>query len=99
MDLKKTIKKWAYIFDLVDKNIKTKRIDREQVTFPSDISEVDRYYVGVSVIEDNVTIYHDRDLTEEDIIHELIHVAYPKLEEQEVVDFTNQIIKNSIWIY
>ncbi len=96
MDLKKTIKKWTYIFDLVDKNIKTKRIDREQVVFPNDIDEADKYYVGVYVIDDDVTIYHDRDLTEEDIIHELIHVAYPKLEEQEVVDFTNQIIKNAI---
>ena len=56
------------------------------VVYDPEIPEEARYYVGVQVDRDThiATIYHDRDLTEEDIIHELLHVKYPDWSEDQV---------------
>jgi hypothetical protein len=61
-------------------------IDKKSVIYDSEIPEEDRYYVGVQVDRDTriATIYHDRDLTEEDIVHELLHVKYPDWTEDQV---------------
>jgi hypothetical protein len=38
-------------------------------------------------------IYHDRDLTEEDIVHELLHVKYPDWTEDQVNLETDKLLK------
>ena len=68
---------WSKILGVEDYTIKTNQIEPEQVTFPDDIEEKDRYFIGISVENKEATITHDRPLTEEDILHELLHLAYP----------------------
>ena len=55
---------WQKELGLQKLNILTEPISREQVTFPNDISEEDRFFIGVAREEKTATIYHDRELTE-----------------------------------
>ncbi len=78
--------KWKAVLGLKGWTITTEAIDKKSVVYDPEIPEEDRYYVGVHVDRDTciATIYHDRDLTEEDIIHELLHVKYPDWTEDQV---------------
>ena len=80
------IEKWKKILSLGDWIVTTESIDPNAVTYDDDIPQKDRYYVGIQAhhIKKIATIYHDRDLTERDIIHELLHVRYPLWTEDEV---------------
>ena len=80
---------WLCILELNKYNVRTEKIDREQVIFPEDIDEEDRYYVGISDEEYEAIIYHDRDLTEEDIVHELLHLRFPSLDEDMINKLTD----------
>lgn len=84
MNVEKTIEFWKMKLRLYEWEIVTEEIEREQVSFPDDISDEDRFFVGVAIQEENkiAIISHDRDLTEEDIVHELLHVAYPDRDEE-----------------
>lgn len=68
---------WKKVLGLEKYTINLEEINREQVTFPDDISDEDRYFIGVSVKENTATISYDRDMTQEDILHELLHLAFP----------------------
>ena len=70
------INKWKKILSLNDWEFITESIDPSAVTYDDDCPIEDRYYVGVEPNHDTktATIYHDRELTERDIIHELLHV-------------------------
>jgi hypothetical protein len=81
---------WKKELNLQDIEVITQPISREQVTFPNDISEEDKFFIGVAHEEKTATIYHDRELTEEDILHELLHVAFPSKSEQWVVKQTEK---------
>ena len=48
--------------------------------------------VGVIVKEDKIILIHTRNLTEEDIIHELCHASDRKLTEEEVIQKTEELI-------
>lgn len=78
---------WA----ITDYEIRFERISREQVT----AEDGNREMVGISVSHENKTafIYHTRNLNHEDIIHELVHVAYPKYTEEEVRDATADLMQ------
>ena len=67
------LKEWSFT---------TEEILPEQVTYGDYVPQKDRYFVGIEIDKENKigTIYHDRELTEADIIHELLHVKYPKLD-------------------
>jgi len=80
------IDKWKKILSLDDWIITTERIDPGQVMYDTDCPSEDRYYVGIcSVIKSKMAVlYHDRDLTERDVIHELLHVKYPDWTEDQV---------------
>lgn len=80
------IDKWKALLGLKGWTITTEAIDKKSVVYDPEIPEEGRYYVGVHVDRDTciATIYHDRDLTEEDIIHELLHVKYPYWTEDQV---------------
>lgn len=90
------IEYWKKKLGLQHLIITTELIDREQVTFPDDISEEDRYFVGIALKDDEAIITHDRDLTEEDIVHELLHLAHPEKTGQEGEDWINIETKNKI---
>ena len=85
---------WKYKLGLHDWEITIQRINPEQVTYPDDCQGKERFFVGITADEEELhaTIFHDRPLKEEDIVHELLHVAYPSESEDWVNDKTNQLI-------
>ena len=54
----------------------------------------EEYFIGISIDWDNLSgvIYHDIALTEESIVHELLHVAYPEKNEAWINETTDQYI-------
>jgi hypothetical protein len=82
----KMIEKWKLILSLTDWDITTQAIDPNAVTYDNDIPIEERFYIGVSPnhTSKTATIYHDRELTERDIIHELLHVRNPSWGEDRV---------------
>lgn len=96
MNVEKTIEFWQKKLNLDSWTIVTESIERDQVMFPEDISDEDEFFIGVAVQEKNkiAVIFYDRDLTEEDIIHELLHVAYPEHDEDWVNDQTNKALRD-----
>jgi hypothetical protein len=49
--------------------------------------------VGIYWDEDEACLLHTRSLTEEDIVHELLHVAHPCWSEEEVVEETKRLLR------
>ena len=82
-----TIRYWQEVLDIKDWDISTQRIYREQVIYNGE-----DYFIGISRDFDKkeAIINHDIDLTEESIVHELLHVAYPEKNEAWVNETTNQ---------
>ena len=77
----KYISKWQEILDLEDWYITTEAISDDQVIYPDDIGN-DRYFIGVERRKNkNAVIYYSRELEEEDIVHELLHLKYPEKSE------------------
>ena len=79
---------WKKQLCLTEWIISSESIDKEQVLYDKSIPKEDRYFVGVYIdIENKIaTIYHDRKLTDEYILHELLHVKFPKFTEKQVND-------------
>ena len=73
------ISKWQSKLELNEWSFPIQAIKPEQVNYDNDCPVKDRYFVGIGIDKENKigTIYHDRELTESDIIHELLHVKYP----------------------
>ncbi len=89
------VQKWKSLLNLKDWDITTKKIRESQVTYPSDCTGKEKYFIG---IEKNHTtkkgiIYHDVELYEEAIVHELLHVKHPTKSEAWINYKTSQIIK------
>jgi hypothetical protein len=84
-----TIKDWQKILDITDWNISYKRIKPEQIEYNGE-----DYFIGISRDFDKkeAIIHHDVDLTEEAIIHELLHIAYPKKDEEWINETTKQYL-------
>ena len=84
-----TIELWKSRFKLEKWDIKPVRIRPEQVTYPEYIPDSKRFFIGIckSNIENQALLIHDRDLTEEDIVHELTHLKHPKWSESKVNSF------------
>ena len=84
-----TITKWKEYLNLLDWNITTERIDPKQVIYNGE-----KYFIGISTDPDTLsgTIYHDIDLYEEAILHELLHVRYPGKDEDWIVNKTDEIL-------
>lgn len=80
------IEKWKHILSLDSWDIVTEKIDPDAVMYDDSCGNEDRYYIGVSADHNNKSaiIYHDRRLTERDVIHELLHVAFPEWSEVQV---------------
>mgnify|MGYP000038184206 FL=1 len=85
------IKKWQSRFKIKDWQITTERIKPEQIEYNGE-----NYFVGIVRDFKNKKgiIYHDIDLDEESIVHELLHVKNPEKDEDWVNMVTNQLLKN-----
>ena len=94
MTSKETLNYWKTHLDLDDWDISLERICRDQVTFDDDVPEIDRYFIGISPDHDTkkATLFHDMDLTEEDILHELLHIKCPKLSEDKINNITKLVL-------
>lgn len=68
----------------------TKKISRKEVT--GEDGRPGASLVGVVIENDCAIILHTRKLTEEDIVHELLHVAHPSWTEEEVVLATKRFV-------
>ena len=84
---KLNLKEWSFLID---------EIQPTQVVYNNDCPVKDRYFVGIEIDKENKigTIYHDRELTEADIIHELLHVKYPEKGEAWINTTENIILNN-----
>tara|TARA_R110001583_G_scaffold147817_1_gene299842 strand:- start:113 stop:403 length:291 start_codon:yes stop_codon:yes gene_type:complete len=87
--IKNLIDKWQLKFKINDWQIKTERIKQEQIEYNGE-----NYFIGIERDFKNKKgiIYHDIDLDEESIIHELLHVRNPEKNEDWVNMTTNQIL-------
>ena len=72
------IQKWQKKLGLETWKITTEAISDEQVIYPSDCLSEERFFVGIDICDGEATIYHARELTEEDIVHELLHIKHPR---------------------
>jgi hypothetical protein len=72
-----TISKWQGRFGISEWDVSTEEIDLKKVSVEYNGHT---YFVGVFRDFDNKTavIYHDIELDEESIIHELLHIVFPK---------------------
>ena len=66
-------------------------ISKSQVVYHPSVPLRDRYFVGISLDTDPPIIYHSRDLTEEDILHELLHLKVRWLPEW-VINLITKIV-------
>tara|TARA_R110000796_G_scaffold82592_1_gene181037 strand:- start:68937 stop:69212 length:276 start_codon:yes stop_codon:yes gene_type:complete len=83
------IHKWQRILKIDDWKITTERIHPEQV-----IHNGEKYFIGIVRDWDNQKgiIYHDVDLYEEAIVHELLHVRYPNKDEDWINEKTKKLL-------
>lgn len=90
------VDKWQNILNLKEWRFTVQEILPEQVVYDNDCPVKDRYFVGIEIDKENKvgTIYHDRELTEADIIHELLHVKYPNKSEEWINKTENIILNN-----
>lgn len=88
--MERLIKKWQLRFGINDWQIKAERILPEQIEYSGET-----YFIGIERDFDKKkgTIYHDIDLCEESIIHELLHVKNPEKDEDWINMRTSKILK------
>jgi len=74
------LEKWQTILGLQSWNIKTSGVHVDQIDYNGE-----NYFIAIerNFIEKEATIYHDIELDEESIVHELLHIVYPEQEEDE----------------
>jgi len=90
------INKWKKILELDDWVIHTEAIRKDQVQYPDDLKL--KEFVGISINHDDKygLINHTRDLTDFDVVHELLHVKHPTWSEDQVNDYTHLTLFNNI---
>lgn len=74
--MKHLIEHWKPILQIEDWEITTQRIESGQIDYDDQ-----NYFIGIERNFDNQTaiIYHDVDLYEEAIVHELLHIKYRRI--------------------
>jgi hypothetical protein len=90
------VQKWQSKLELKEWSFPIQEIQPTQVVYNNDCPVKDRYFVGIEIDKENKigTIYHDRELTEADIIHELLHVKHPNKSE-DWINTTEKLILNN----
>ncbi len=91
------IDKWKNKLELNSWTIDSIQIDPESVTYDEDCPDEQRYFVGIMAKEEALcaTIFHDVPLTEEHIVHELLHVKYPDWSEDQVNKETEKLLNQN----
>ena len=87
---------WKNEIGLSDWEVTTERIDNQQVIYPTDCTGSARFFIGVEkdIPTKKATIYHMRTLTDEDVVHELLHIANPNKDEDWINEETNKLLKH-----
>jgi hypothetical protein len=97
--MKALIKSWADRLGVGDWDIRTERIDPEQIDYNGE-----SYFVGIERDFDarNAVIYHDIPLDEESIVHELLHIAFPQGDDEDYYEyelFITKTTKDTIFLH
>lgn len=81
--MNKTIEKWQHVFRLKDWNIATTKISSDNIIYNGE-----NYFIGIhrDFGRKSAIIYHDIELNEESIIHELLHIVFPEPQKDESFD-------------
>jgi len=92
---------WIDRLGLSGWTITTEAIDKKSVTYAKDVPDNDRYFVGIKMNKNTMyaTIYHDRPVTEEDIIHELLHIKHQYWSEDKVNKETARLLPSGYSCY
>ena len=90
----KLIHKWQDKLGISDWSISTERIEPEQVVYNGATEFIGVYFNQEDLALKEAIIYHDTDLYEEAIVHELVHVRYPTRSEDWVNKKTEILLKN-----
>lgn len=87
--MKEVIKEWQDKLEISNWDIATEKIDPLQIMYGGE-----DYFVGIAIDWDNLSgvIYHDIDLTEDAVIHELLHVRYKDKDEDWINETTKQYL-------
>ena len=90
-----TLNKWRSKLGLNEWSFYLERISPNQVTYNIDVPKEDRYFIGIEIRPRNKVgvIYHDVDLYEEAIVHELLHVKYFGKGEDWINEKTKELLK------
>ena len=88
---------WIDVLGLKGWTIITTAINKASVIYEEGVPESDRYFVGVEIDRElmSARIYHDRPLNGEYVVHELLHVKYPNLSEDQVNVETERLLKQN----
>ena len=80
------IQKVKSFLHLQDWNIQTQSILKNQVVYDLTVPIKDRYFIGVyrDFKNKSAILYHDRDLTLRDVLHELLHIRFPNFTERKI---------------
>ena len=91
------IEQWKSLLQISDWNIVCQSISEMQVVDALEGNTPGHEFVGITIDFDNKhgTIFHTRTLFEDDVIHELLHVRYPKWSEEDVDFWTNLLMKRA----
>lgn len=86
--MKSTINKWKNKLGIPNWEISTERILPGQVEY-----EGEDYFIGIERNFENKTaiIYHDVDLYEEAVLHELLHIKFQQLDSETFEAYENRI--------
>ena len=89
------LQEWKEKLGLDEWNITTEQINPEQVVYPEECVEEERFFIGIQPNHERHTavIYHDIDLYDEAIVHELLHIKYPSKSENWIINKTTEIMK------
>ncbi len=95
LNIHDTFVHWINTLGLSGWSISSEAISKEAVTYSDDVPDIDKYFVGVEINKEflQAKIYYDRPLTEEDIVHELLHVKNPDWSEDKVNLETERLLK------
>ncbi len=95
--LSKMIEHWKSLFEITDWNIICESISVMQVVDAQKGNSPGHEFVGISrdFEKRKGTIFHTRNLKEDDIIHELLHVRFPTWSEDDVNFWTELLMKQT----
>ncbi len=88
---------WIDKLGLTGWTITIEAIEKKSVTYADNVPDSDKYFVGIQINKESAQarIYHDRKLTEEDIIHELLHVKHQSWSEDQVNIETEKLLNKN----